>query len=111
MAVANLVNNGVTKQVKLGFSWTTLFFGFFVPLLRGDGKNAIIFLVVGLLAGVIGFFTMGIPGIIYIIYIAMKYNSMYAKDLIEKGWKPATDLDKQLLISNQVPVEDTSVGQ
>ena len=51
MAIAILENNGLRKEVKLGFSWTTFFFGWFVPLFRGDAKNAIIFLVGGLLAG------------------------------------------------------------
>ena len=31
-------SNGVTKTVKNGFSWTMLFFGAFVPLVRGDWK-------------------------------------------------------------------------
>lgn len=29
---------GAMKQVKVGYSWTVLFFGFFVPLIRGDWK-------------------------------------------------------------------------
>ena len=102
MAIAILENNGLRKEVKLGFSWTTFFFGWFVPLFRGDAKNAIIFLVGGLLAGALSSFTFGIVAIGYAIFIALKYNRMYAKTLIEKGWEPASESDKQLLISNGV---------
>ena len=41
--------SGQLKTVKLGFSWTTLFFGLFVPLLRGDFKWAAIMLVLAII--------------------------------------------------------------
>ena len=32
----------------------------------------------------------------------LKYNQMYAKTLLDNGWKPATESDKQALIGNGV---------
>ena len=96
---------GVTKEVKLGFSWTTFFFGFFPALFRGDLKWATIMFVMGLLAGL---FTFGvgawIPGIIF----SFVYNKIYIKDLLEKGYLPADETSKSELhaagiISKSIP--------
>jgi hypothetical protein len=79
---------GVVKEVKLGFSWTTFFFGFFPALFRGDLKWATIMFVTAALVGV---FTLGfgawVPGIIF----SFIYNKIYIKDLLEKGYRPADE--------------------
>lgn len=69
---------GIIKQVKLGFSWTMLFFGIFVPLFRGDFKWFLITLLASLVT--CGFAWLVFPFI---------YNKIYIKELIEKGWLPA----------------------
>lgn len=53
---------GVTKHVKLGFSWTMLFFGFFVPLFRGDFKWTLISLV-------LSFVTCGLAWFVLPVYL------------------------------------------
>ena len=45
--------SGMVEKAVIGFSWTTLFFGIFVPLIRGDWKWVFIGLA-------IAFCTMGI---------------------------------------------------
>ena len=106
MAVAILENNGLRKEVRLGFSWTTFLFGFFVPIFRQDWKNAGIFFVAGLVAAIVGQFTFGLSGLVLAIVLGLKYNQMYVKSLIEKGWKPVSDTDKQLLTSNGVTMHN-----
>lgn len=66
---------GQYKEATVGFSWTVFFFGFFVPLIRGDMKNAMILLFLGL-------FTLGGINIIY----AFIYNKIYMQDLISQGY-------------------------
>jgi hypothetical protein len=84
-----LVNpSGAIKDVKVGFSWTTFFFGFFPALFRGDLKWAVIMFITSVL---IGIFTVGfgawVPGIIF----SFIYNKMYIKELLEKGYRPADE--------------------
>ncbi|RFU60521.1 DUF2628 domain-containing protein [Peribacillus glennii] len=90
---------GVVKEVKLGFSWTTFFFGFFPALFRGDLKWAIIMFI---MASVVGVFTLGfgawIPGIIF----SFVYNKIYVKDLLEKGYKPADSAAQSELSSRGI---------
>lgn len=79
---------GVVKEVKLGFSWTTFFFGFFPALFRGDLKWAAIMFITAL---AIGLFTLGFGGWIPGIIFSFIYNKIYVKELLEKGYRPADD--------------------
>lgn len=78
---------GMVKECKVGFSWTTLFFGLFVPLLRGDLKNTLIMLGLGAL-------TFGISWLVF----PFIYNKMYINSLLEKGFAPDEEDDRDLLI-------------
>lgn len=84
---------GYSKQVKIGFSWTMLFFGFFVPLFRGDIKWTIISLVLSIL-------TSGISWLILPFF----YNKIYLKGMFEKGWMPGDDMSKNIMKSKGIVV-------
>jgi hypothetical protein len=73
---------GSVKVAPVGFSWTSLFFGFFVPFFRGDWLWGLIWLVIEC-------FIWGFAMII----MAFAYNKMYINRLIKEGWrvKHATD--------------------
>lgn len=77
-------NNGVVKKAPIGFSWTTFFFGFFVPLFRSDFKWALIMFFSMI---IIGGATYGIGGIILGIIFSVKYNEWYLNDLKDNGYK------------------------
>ncbi len=103
---------GLTKEVKLGFSWTTFFFGFFPALIRGDLKWAAIMFIIAAVVGVFTFgFGAGIPGIIF----SFVYNKIYIKELLEKGYRPAdeqtqNELQVRGIISNfSAPQQNVSL--
>ncbi|MFJ7312666.1 hypothetical protein ACIQVE_07815, partial [Pseudomonas sp. NPDC098747] len=78
MSTIKLKNEGTGqfKEVPVGFSWTTFFFGFFPALFRGDFKHFFILF----------FLTVPTAGIVLIIYW-FKYNKFYTNDLISRGFK------------------------
>ena len=86
---------GMVKECKIGFSWTTLFFGLFVPLLRGDLKNSAIMAIVGLL-------TCGFSWLVFPFF----YNKTYVKGLLLQGFIGATEADKEILISKGFIIRD-----
>ena len=78
---------GMVKECKVGFSWTTMFFGLFVPLIRGDIKNALIM-------GVLSLLTFGLRWLIF----PFTYDKMYIKGLLMQGFKGSTEQDNNILI-------------
>jgi len=67
--------SGLMKSGYYGFSWTFLFFGWFVPVFRGE-------LLIGLLHFVITVVTFGLWQVI----IAFLYNKQYMTRMLEKGY-------------------------
>lgn len=90
---------GLVKEVKVGFSWTTFFFGFFPALFRGDLKWAAIMFIISL---ILAPFTLGIGAWISGIVFSFVYNKIYIKELIEKGYEPADEDARIALENNQI---------
>lgn len=122
-----LKKDNVIIESRVGFSWTTLFFGWMVPFFRRDwswGIFMILFSTVTLgisssmfwltiFSSSMAFFSNGslIPsGFLMFcsicclwlgnIFFGFVYNREYNKFLIKQGWSPATDKDKEFLFKD-----------
>ena len=81
--------SGIIKEIKVGYSWTTFFFGFWVPVIRGQWSDfAIMFIS-----------TVPTAGILPFIW-TFKINKRYCQQLLEKGYKPAAEEDTRILLGN-----------
>jgi len=89
----NLLRGSIIRKCFIGFSWTVLFFGFFVPLFRGDWAWSLVMLLVGILTG-------GIANIIF----AFTYNKNYTRKLLERGFLPVERQSRNLLITEGIIV-------
>mgnify|MGYP001265344721 CR=1 FL=1 len=67
--------SGMIKDGLYGFSWTYLFFGFFVPLFRGE-------VGIGVLHLVLQIFTLGFWQLI----VCFLYNKQYMTRMFASGW-------------------------
>lgn len=97
---------GVIKECTTGYSWTTFFFGAFVPLVRGDLKWAGILFAICLLVGIL---TMGMGAFLVPPVFAFFYNKVYIKDLVEKGYIPKDEAGKNFLIGNGIISPNTTL--
>jgi|TARA_B110000196_G_C21034869_1_gene609460 hypothetical protein len=86
--------NQVVKNAPVGFSWTTLFFGFFPALIRGDWLWAIIMLVASV-------FTFGFAGIIF----AFIYNRLYIQNLLKQGFEVQNYSGDKTLIERKAQIQ------
>ena len=84
------------KQVKVGFSWTTFFFGFWPALFRGDWKWFLIQIVAEI---VLGCFTYGIGAGFVGIVFSFFYNKLYINDLISSGYKASDQSSNDALLA------------
>ena len=94
---AQFTKNGITKEVKIGFSWTIFCFGWIALLIRKQWAYA-----------AISFFTFNFASW-YFMFVA---NKAKAHDLIDDGWAidrsvPAWDIVKvRWAIDRSVPAWD-----
>ncbi len=123
VATINLKKDNLIKKGFVGFSWTTLFFGFLVPIIRGDVRWAIVmfislccyyFLVGAIIDGmfpnidkipdddlIVIFLVVFLGNIINIvnIIIAFVYNKHYTTRLLESGYEPTDEYSRGILRS------------
>ncbi len=126
VATINLKKDNLIKKGFVGFSWTTLFFGFLVPIIRGDVRWAIVmfislccyfFLVGAIIDGmfpdidkipdddlIVIFLVVFLCNIINIvnIIIAFVYNKHYTAKLLEDGYEPADEYSRGILRSRDM---------
>ena len=88
-------------NVKVGFSWTTLLFGWLVPLSRLDLKYMFIMLVLEGLLFPLHMLTFGISALIIRLYFVNNYNRLFIKKLLKNGYIP-NDSDIAILISEGI---------
>lgn len=76
-------STGILRMGYFGFSWTTLFFGFFPALFRAD---FVTFIGGFIISSIIAVLTNGVGmGLIFLIW-AFMYNKYYTCRLLEKGY-------------------------
>lgn len=122
MAITLILKNKKNNKIKigiLGFSWTTLFFGGFVPLIRGDLKMFLILLIfyVGInynmpmilqnshlidfrMLSVIWTFNNSwnlLYSFVVHILGAFFYNRIYTQHLVNRGYVPMNEEGTTLL--------------
>ncbi len=68
-------DSGIRKTSRLGWSWTYYYFGFLVPIFRGEITIAVLHLVITI-------FTLGLFQIVW----SFLYNKQHMTRLLTSGW-------------------------
>jgi|TARA_B100001059_G_C17380532_1_gene354207 hypothetical protein len=86
-------DSGVTKHGFVGYCWTYFFFGFFVPIFRGE-------IGIGLLHLVFSIITFGI----FQLVMPFLYNKQYTTRLLLSGWSLSDDEDKNAVARQRLNI-------
>ncbi|MDO4561869.1 MAG: hypothetical protein Q4C86_13080 [bacterium] len=88
MMVRLIADDGQMRSAKVGFSWTVFFFGFLVPICRGDAKWAVIMFAASVL-------TLFLAQVVF----SFTYNGTYIRELLGKGFRPDDEYSRAVLIA------------
>ena len=89
--VMNEIGQG--KEIKIGFSWTMLFFGVFVPLFRSDWKWFVILVIANII-----FLQVNLAFLPTLIFCFL-YNKLYARDLYNAGYRGMSEADEKIFLN------------
>ena len=92
--------SGLLKSGYYGFSWTYFFFGFLVPVFRGE-------LGVGALHLLFTVFTLGI----WQIVMCFIYNKQYMTRMLTGGWRLAGSESENKLAEMALKISDVALGK
>jgi hypothetical protein len=93
-------SSGFIKEADWGFSWKTLFFGVFVPLVRGD----LAWFFIGI------FLAICTAGIALLVF-PFTYNKIYVKKLLAQGFYPADELSRTTLLNANLILDKGPIVQ
>ncbi|KGR73550.1 hypothetical protein [Ureibacillus manganicus] len=82
---------GLTKEMKVGFSWTTFFFGGWVALFRGQWGELVKWIFLNPI-------TLGIWGLVQ----CWTANKKQIISFLEKGYEPMTEGDRHILVAREI---------
>ena len=104
--------SGILKECPTGFSFTTFFFGFFVPLFRKDFKWAAIMLFSSIAYGLL-VEELNVPvgsTIALPFCFAFYYNEQFIKGALESGFIPADETSRAWLVEKKILSPEPPAG-
>ena len=85
--------SGILKHCFVGYSWTDFFFGFFVPIFRGEISIGIFHLIFSIVT--FGLFQLVMPFL---------YNKQASVRLLLNGWELNDTEENNLIASNKIGI-------
>jgi hypothetical protein len=85
--------SGLTRKGYVGFSWTYLFFGWFVPLFRGELMVAALHLL----------FTL-VTGGLWQLIVCFLYNRQYMMRMLTSGWSLADSDARNAMAASRLDI-------